>query len=337
MYWDWELTAGEAVCQDVLKHSLRAQGPAMSETRPPATHFSACPPAQPPALACFHSQYKIGPEKGELFESVLQQLQPTWALEVGTFLGYSAIRTARHLQPGGQLLCIEANPQNAAVARHVVQYAGYGQQVTVIDGLSNQIIPKLPVLLATQQQQQMQRSKTQPEQLPQQQQLQQQVAMQQPPQQQQPGFDFVFLDHCKECYLPDLQSLEQLGLIRRGTTVMADNVIYPGAPGEFALPTSKAGPNLAGCWTTLCALVSQQQPQLAGAKLQISGILNSNGLSISWSAYARLIGSAMGLLPTVFMVGYGKRPLVCMLSKCGPVLALPCPVLLVAARLPGVP
>jgi predicted O-methyltransferase YrrM len=157
--------------------------------------------AAPHATAC--RQYKIGPEKGQLFEGVLQRLKPTWALEVGTFLGYSAIRTARNLQPGGKLLCIEANSQNAAVARQVVQYAGFQQQVQVIDGLSSQVIPQLPTLLADIQQQQ-----------------------------QQQAFDCVFLDHCKDCYLPDLQSLEQLGLIRQGTTVMADNVVYPGAPGE---------------------------------------------------------------------------------------------------------
>jgi predicted O-methyltransferase YrrM len=151
------------------------------------------------ATAC--RQYKIGPEKGQLFEAVLQQLKPTWALEVGTFLGYSAIRTARNLQPGGKLLCIEANPQNAAVARQVVQYAGFRQQVQVIDGLSNKVIPQLPALLAN-------------------------------IQQQQQACDCVFFDHCKDCYLPDLQSLEQLGLIQQGTTVIADNVIYPGAPGE---------------------------------------------------------------------------------------------------------
>lgn len=145
---------------------------------------------------------------------MLQQRQPAWALEVGTFLGYSAIRTARHLQPGGQLLCIEANPDNTAVAREVVQYAGLEQQVQVIDGLSGQVIPTLPALLAAAQQQQ---------------------AQQQPQQQQQAWFDFVFLDHSKADYLPDLQSLEQLGLVRQGTTVMADNVVYPSAPGELPL------------------------------------------------------------------------------------------------------
>lgn len=182
-------------------------------------------------------QYKIGPEKGALFEGVLQRLQPRLALEVGTFLGYSAIRTARHLQqPGGQLLCIEANPQNAAVARQVVEYAGYKDRVRIIDGLSNKVIPQLPALLSAGQQagQGSQLSQQQPPQLQvsmQQQQSQQQQEQQQPEQQQQ-GFDFVFLDHCKDCYLPDLQALEGLGLIRRGTTVMADNVMYPGAPGE---------------------------------------------------------------------------------------------------------
>lgn len=178
----------------------------LQQAQVPAQHHVS------PVLAQCCRQYKIGPEKGQLFENVLQQRKPTRALEVGTFLGYSAIRTARNLQPGGQLLCIEANPQNAAVARQVVQYAGLQQHVQILDGLSGQVIPKLPAMLAP-----LQSSKAN-------------SAQQQ--QQQQQGFDFVFLDHCKECYLPDLQALEQLGLIQQGTTVMADNVVYPGAPGR---------------------------------------------------------------------------------------------------------
>jgi predicted O-methyltransferase YrrM len=162
-----------------------------------------------------HRQYKIGPEKGQLFEAELQKVKPLRALGLGTFLGYSAVRTARNLQPGGSLLCVEANAQNAAVARQVVEYAGYGQQVQVVDGLSGQVIPRLPALLAA----------TQPS-------LPQDPAQQQQQLSQPPGFDFVFLDHAKGCYLPDLEALEQLGLVRQGTVVMADNVVYPGAPGE---------------------------------------------------------------------------------------------------------
>lgn len=164
-------------------------------------------------LLLFYRQYKIGPEKGVIFERVLQQLKPKQALEVGTFLGYSAIRTARHLAPGGHLICIEANPGNAAVARQLVQYAGFGDAVTILEGLANQVIPQLPKLL-----QQQEGSEH----------LQQQ---QQGQQGQQLGFDVVFLDHCKDCYLPDLQAIEQLGLLHQGSTVLADNVLYPGPPG----------------------------------------------------------------------------------------------------------
>lgn len=42
--------------------------------------------------------------------------------------------------------------------------------------------------------------------------------------------DLIFLDHCKPCYLPDLIAMEEAGLVAKGTVVVADNVVYPGAP-----------------------------------------------------------------------------------------------------------
>lgn len=42
--------------------------------------------------------------------------------------------------------------------------------------------------------------------------------------------DFVFMDHWKRCYLPDLQALEDSGLLGEGSVVLADNVLFPGAP-----------------------------------------------------------------------------------------------------------
>jgi predicted O-methyltransferase YrrM len=176
-------------------------------------------------------QYKIGPEKGALFEQTLQQPQPKLALELGTFLGYSAIRTARNLALGGRLICVEANPDNAAVARKLLQYAGVPDgQVMVVEGLAKQVIPGLPVLL-----QQLQRGQDAAASSPQ---LEDQKAQQDIQQQQGLGFDVVFLDHSKNDYLPDLQRLEQLGLVRQGTTVLADNVVYPG--------------RVPGCWGRFC-------------------------------------------------------------------------------------
>lgn len=42
--------------------------------------------------------------------------------------------------------------------------------------------------------------------------------------------DFVFMDHWKRCYLPDLQALEGSGLLGEGSVILADNVVFPGAP-----------------------------------------------------------------------------------------------------------
>nr|KAF6464621.1 catechol-O-methyltransferase [Rousettus aegyptiacus] len=46
--------------------------------------------------------------------------------------------------------------------------------------------------------------------------------------------DMVFLDHWKDRYLPDTLLLEECGLLRKGTVLLADNVITPGAPNFLA-------------------------------------------------------------------------------------------------------
>jgi predicted O-methyltransferase YrrM len=40
----------------------------------------------------------------------------------------------------------------------------------------------------------------------------------------------IFLDHEKTVYLQDFHLLESYGVIKKGTIVIADNIIYPGVP-----------------------------------------------------------------------------------------------------------
>jgi catechol O-methyltransferase len=40
----------------------------------------------------------------------------------------------------------------------------------------------------------------------------------------------IFIDHWKDEYLPDFKLLEQHGLIKKGTVIVADNCIFPGCP-----------------------------------------------------------------------------------------------------------
>jgi catechol O-methyltransferase len=44
------------------------------------------------------------------------------------------------------------------------------------------------------------------------------------------SLDFVFLDHHKDAYLPDLERIVARGWLRPGALAVADNVKFPGAP-----------------------------------------------------------------------------------------------------------
>ncbi len=50
----------------------------------------------------------------------------------------------------------------------------------------------------------------------------------------QGAFDLVLLDHWKDCYLPDLKHIEEHGLLRAGSIVVADNVGLFDASSYFA-------------------------------------------------------------------------------------------------------
>src|SRR4029453_2069941 len=49
----------------------------------------------------------VGDEKGELLDRAVARAQPQRLLELGTYCGYSALRTARAMPPGAHLTSIE--------------------------------------------------------------------------------------------------------------------------------------------------------------------------------------------------------------------------------------
>ena len=42
--------------------------------------------------------------------------------------------------------------------------------------------------------------------------------------------DFIYLDHDVEYYFDDIRLLEKSGLMKHGTTIVANSILYPGAP-----------------------------------------------------------------------------------------------------------
>jgi catechol O-methyltransferase len=140
----------------------------------------------------------VGDEKGEILDAAIRRAAPQRLLELGTYCGYSALRTARVMPDGAHLTSLEFNADNAGIARRILDHAGVADRVTVLNGIlgDGTTIGALET---------------------------------------EHGFghgsvDFVFLDHAKEAYLPDLQRIVEAGWLHAGSVVVADNVKFPGVP-----------------------------------------------------------------------------------------------------------
>ena len=83
---------------------------------------------------------QIGTAQGALMTLLTTLLRPRFAVEVGTFTGYSALAVAKALPPGGQLLCCDISEEWTAIARKHWERAG------VSDRIDLRIAPALDTL-----------------------------------------------------------------------------------------------------------------------------------------------------------------------------------------------
>ncbi|CAF4287284.1 unnamed protein product [Adineta steineri] len=141
-----------------------------------------------------HSLMNIGDRKGEILDSAIQSRRPRTILELGTFLGYSSLRMAAQVPRNTRIVSIERDPEAAEVAHIIHKHAGVGNQIKIIVDTTENAIPRLKRRFHIR------------------------------------SLDFIFIDHAKSFYLRDFKLLERVGLIQSGTMIVADNVIYPGAP-----------------------------------------------------------------------------------------------------------
>lgn len=144
----------------------------------------------------------VGDEKGKILDAAIQRVRPRLLLELGAYVGYSALRTARVMPDGARLVSVEFSAANAAIARRVIEHAGAADRVTVVEGSIGDGGETMARLEA------------------------------------EHGFgpgalDFGFIDHDKAAYLPDLERIMARGWLHPGSVVVADNIKYPGAP-EYA-------------------------------------------------------------------------------------------------------
>jgi len=158
----------------------------------------------------------VGDEKGEILDRAVRRVSPQVVLELGTYCGYSALRMASVMPAGARICSLEFNAANAAIARRIWDHAGIGDQLTVIVGTLDDGGSTIDRLRT------------------------------------EHGFgegmvDFVFVDHDKDAYLPDLERILGERWLHPGSVVVADNVKFPGAPQYRAYLDAQQGKT----WNTI--------------------------------------------------------------------------------------
>lgn len=134
-------------------------------------------------------------EKATVVHEVARLARPKLVLEIGAYVGYSAMNLARAVRPhGGRVVSIEVDPIHVTIVRNMVEYAGMSDSVDVWTGYCYDVIPHLLDTYGPQ------------------------------------SFGMVFMDQKGTRFHTDLELLERLGLLADGAVILADNVLKPGAP-----------------------------------------------------------------------------------------------------------
>ncbi len=84
-----------------------------------------------------------GPVQGKFLEMVSYMLHPGKILEIGTFMGYSALCLAKGLQPGGVLHTLELREEDAKRAQDYFAKSSQRDQIILHLGDALKIIPEL--------------------------------------------------------------------------------------------------------------------------------------------------------------------------------------------------
>lgn len=144
----------------------------------------------------------IGPIKGSLIVEKIRALEPDILIELGGYVGYLAILFGNEILkfPDARYFSFEANEDFAAISRQLVDLAGLSSVVEIIVGKGARSLPAFSERLTKEKGSYV-------------------------------SIDFVFIDHWKDLYVPDLRVLESLNLLAPGTLLAADNIYRPGAPG----------------------------------------------------------------------------------------------------------
>lgn len=178
----------------------------------------------------------VSPALGQLLGVLVRAVGARRVLEIGTLGGYSTIWMGRALPAGGHLLSLELDPAHAAVATANLARAGLADVATVQVGAAAESLRRLAEL-------------------------------------GEDRYDLVFLDADKTGYPEYLELI--LPLVRKGSLIIADNVVRKGAVADAA--STDANDQAIRRYLELVAA----HPRLSAAVLQTVGNKGYDGLAFA--------------------------------------------------------
>ncbi|KAJ3044333.1 hypothetical protein HDV00_002653 [Rhizophlyctis rosea] len=148
-----------------------------------------------------HFLMTIGDKKGETLRKHVRNLgsNVNVIVELGCFVGYSSIllaHTALKQNPSVKVISFEINPTYASIAEKLIAFAGLSSTIEIRIAPSSDSIKALKSTGVE-------------------------------------AIDVLFIDHWSHLYLSDLKLVEEEGLLRKGSVVMADNVLFPQYLAEY--------------------------------------------------------------------------------------------------------
>ena len=90
------------------------------------------------------SGMQVAPEQAAFMTMLTRLLDVQFAVEVGTFTGFSALSIARGLVPGGRLLCCDVSDEWVNVGRPFWERAGMADRIEVVIAPAAETLAALP-------------------------------------------------------------------------------------------------------------------------------------------------------------------------------------------------
>jgi predicted O-methyltransferase YrrM len=178
----------------------------------------------------------VSPTQGKMLQLLARSQGARAILEIGTLGGYSTIWLARALPLGGRLITLEADPKHAEIARANIARAGLAELVELRLGRAANTLPQLAT-------------------------------------EKRGPFDVIFIDADKPGYPVYFEWA--LRLSRRGTLIIADNVVRDGAVADGA----SSDPLVQGIRRFMDLLAAE--PRVSATVIQTVGSKGYDGFAIA--------------------------------------------------------